>query len=153
MAGPRSFPSAAPATRAEAGRGVTPGGCFSRGTAAGCGAPTIADLLLRPGALRARSGGGAASGAARPLPALAGAPVGVVGDGRAGRRGGRLPRVGGGVMTGPAMRRPGHTMRAATAAAGPFTLAVAHGDRGDAAHGMTTGGPGRAVRAVREWGG
>lgn len=48
-------------------------------------------------------------------------------------------------MTGPAMRRAGHTMRAATAAAGPLALAVAHG--------MTTGGPGRAVRAGREWGG
>ncbi|MEV2256051.1 sulfite exporter TauE/SafE family protein [Streptomyces sp. NPDC050147] len=79
-------------------------------------AVTIADLLLRPGFLRPRSGGGTASDATRPLPMLLGAPIGAVAA---------FLGVGGSVMTVPAMRRAGHTMRMATSLANPLTLAIA----------------------------
>lgn len=71
---------------------------------------TIADLLLRPGFLRPHTGGEAAPGAPRPLPAVLGAPVGAVAA---------FLGVGGSVMTVPAMRRAGHTMQVATALANP----------------------------------
>lgn len=79
---------------------------------------TIADLVLRPGFLRpqARDEGGTASGAARPLSASFGAPIGAVAA---------FLGVGGSVMTVPAMRRAGHTMQVATALANPLTLAIA----------------------------
>lgn len=77
---------------------------------------TIADLLLRPGFLRPHTGGEAALGAPRPLPAVLGAPVGAVAA---------FLGVGGSVMTVPAMRRAGHTMQVATALANPLTLAIA----------------------------
>ncbi|MEU8709188.1 sulfite exporter TauE/SafE family protein [Streptomyces sp. NPDC048565] len=92
---------------------------------------TVADLLLRPGFLRAsgpdgsgRSDGpggsdcsdGSVSDAPRPLPAVLGAPVGAVAA---------FLGVGGSVMTVPAMRRAGHPMRTATALANPLTLAIA----------------------------
>ncbi|MFD0019780.1 sulfite exporter TauE/SafE family protein [Streptomyces sp. NPDC058382] len=77
---------------------------------------TIADLLLRPGFLRPPTRVDAASDAPRPLPALLGAPVGAVAA---------FLGVGGSVMTVPAMRRAGHSMRVATALANPLTLAIA----------------------------
>ncbi|MGW7080096.1 sulfite exporter TauE/SafE family protein [Streptomyces sp. NPDC054866] len=77
---------------------------------------TITDLLLRPGFLRPHSRGGTASDVARPLPASLGAPIGAVAA---------FLGVGGSVMTVPAMRRAGHTMRVATALANPLTLAIA----------------------------
>ncbi|MEV7403430.1 sulfite exporter TauE/SafE family protein [Streptomyces sp. NPDC091267] len=97
---------------------------------------TIADLLLRPGFLRStrgtRCGAGpcepgmiqtrgasraeAPSDAPGPLPAVLGAPIGAVAA---------FLGVGGSVMTVPAMRRAGHTMRVATTLANPLTLAIA----------------------------
>ncbi|MFJ6216039.1 sulfite exporter TauE/SafE family protein [Streptomyces sp. NPDC092296] len=77
---------------------------------------TIVDLLLRPGFLRPRTRVEAAPEAPRPLPAALGAPVGAVAA---------FLGVGGSVMTVPAMRRAGHTMRVATALANPLTLAIA----------------------------
>ncbi|MFJ8750299.1 sulfite exporter TauE/SafE family protein [Streptomyces sp. NPDC102441] len=77
---------------------------------------TVADLLLRPGFLRAPGRVGTTSDAPRPLPAFLGAPVGAVAA---------FLGVGGSVMTVPAMRRAGHTMRTATALANPLTLAIA----------------------------
>ncbi|WP_428933823.1 TSUP family transporter [Streptomyces sp. ACT015] len=75
---------------------------------------TLADLLLRPGFLRphARADDEAGTG----LPAVLGAPIGAVAA---------FLGVGGSVMTVPAMRRAGHTMRTATALANPLTLALA----------------------------
>ncbi|WP_307865499.1 sulfite exporter TauE/SafE family protein [Streptomyces montanisoli] len=78
-------------------------------------AATIADLLLRPGFLRAGTGQ-APAGAPAPLPARLGVPVGAIAA---------FLGVGGSVMTVPAMRRAGHTMRVATALANPLTLAIA----------------------------
>lgn len=76
---------------------------------------TVVDLLLRPGFLRPRARE-AAPVTPRPLPALLGAPVGAVAA---------FLGVGGSVMTVPAMRRAGHTMRVAAALANPLTLAIA----------------------------
>ncbi|MFH8484856.1 sulfite exporter TauE/SafE family protein [Streptomyces longisporoflavus] len=75
---------------------------------------TIADLLLRPGFLR--PGARAPSDGPRPLPALLGAPIGAVAA---------FLGVGGSVMTVPAMRRAGHSMRVASTLANPLTLAIA----------------------------
>ncbi|MEU6451750.1 sulfite exporter TauE/SafE family protein [Streptomyces sp. NPDC046979] len=78
---------------------------------------TVVDLLLRPGFLRPRAPARvAADGAPRPLPAVVGVPVGVVAA---------FLGVGGSVLTVPAMRRAGHSMRVATALANPLTLAIA----------------------------
>ncbi|MFE0653373.1 sulfite exporter TauE/SafE family protein [Streptomyces sp. NPDC059534] len=99
---------------------------------------TALDLLLRPGFLRngpvdadADVDGGRATGphgsvgaparpakadTSRPLPAATGLPIGAVAA---------FLGVGGSVMTVPAMRRAGHTMRRATALANPLTLAIA----------------------------
>ncbi|MEU0401132.1 sulfite exporter TauE/SafE family protein [Streptomyces sp. NPDC006197] len=78
---------------------------------------TALDLLLRPGFLRTATPPGAEPARTpRPLPAAAGAPIGVVAA---------FLGVGGSVMTVPAMRRAGHPMRIATALANPLTLAVA----------------------------
>ncbi|MEU5950771.1 sulfite exporter TauE/SafE family protein [Streptomyces sp. NPDC047525] len=78
---------------------------------------TITDLLLRPGFLRPYTPVEAASDdAPRPLPPSLGAPIGAVAA---------FLGVGGSVMTVPAMRRAGHTMRVATALANPLTLAIA----------------------------
>ncbi|GAA1937529.1 sulfite exporter TauE/SafE family protein [Streptomyces durmitorensis] len=78
---------------------------------------TITDLLLRPGFLRPYAPVEAASDdAPRPLSAFLGAPIGAVAA---------FLGVGGSVMTVPAMRRAGHTMRVATALANPLTLAIA----------------------------
>lgn len=71
---------------------------------------TIADVLLRPGFLRPGSRIEATSDAPRPLPTVLGAPAGAVAA---------FLGVGGSVMTVPAMRRAGHTMRVATALANP----------------------------------
>ncbi|MGW2419563.1 TSUP family transporter [Streptomyces sp. NPDC001709] len=97
-------------------------------------AVTIVDLLLRPGFLRphgqvGENRGGRVGGnreraveetrkaeAARPLPAVLGAPIGAVAA---------FLGVGGSVMTVPALRRAGHPMRLATALANPLTLAIA----------------------------
>ncbi len=80
-------------------------------------AATIADLLLRPGFLRPAPGRAQApTRAPAPLPAALGVPVGAVAA---------FLGVGGSVMTVPAMRRAGHTMRVATALANPLTLAIA----------------------------
>ncbi|MDT0474492.1 sulfite exporter TauE/SafE family protein [Streptomyces sp. DSM 41014] len=90
---------------------------------------TLADLLLRPGFLKpqapADSAGspgsdstpgtpGSPGGAG--LPAVLGAPIGAVAA---------FLGVGGSVLTVPAMRRAGHTMRTATTLANPLTLALA----------------------------
>ncbi|MFC9060932.1 TSUP family transporter [Streptomyces sp. NPDC057074] len=78
---------------------------------------TVVDLLLRPGFLRPRARAGvAADGVPRPLPAVVGVPVGAVAA---------FLGVGGSVLTVPAMRRAGHSMRVATALANPLTLAIA----------------------------
>ncbi|MFI9603491.1 sulfite exporter TauE/SafE family protein [Streptomyces sp. NPDC052043] len=77
---------------------------------------TIADVLLRPGFLRPAPRIEATSDAPRPLPTVLGAPAGAVAA---------FLGVGGSVMTVPAMRRAGHTMRVATALANPLTLAIA----------------------------
>ncbi|MGI5346858.1 TSUP family transporter [Streptomyces sp. CA-250714] len=77
---------------------------------------TITDLLLRPGFLHPHTPLAAASGAARPLPVVLGAPVGAIAA---------FLGVGGSVMTVPAMRRAGHTMGVATALANPLTLVIA----------------------------
>ncbi|MFB7631973.1 TSUP family transporter [Streptomyces sp. NPDC056149] len=77
---------------------------------------TIVDLLLRPGFLRPPARVEAADGAPRPMPAVLGAPVGAVAA---------FLGVGGSVMTVPALRRAGHTMRVATTLANPLTLAIA----------------------------
>lgn len=78
---------------------------------------TVVDLLLHPGFLRPRAPAGvAADGAPRPLPAAVGVPVGAVAA---------FLGVGGSVLTVPAMRRAGHTMRVATALANPLTLFIA----------------------------
>lgn len=77
---------------------------------------TALDLLLRPGFLRTTRPDAGSVRAPRPLPAVAGAPIGAVAA---------FLGVGGSVMTVPAMRRAGHPMRVATALANPLTLAVA----------------------------
>ncbi len=77
-------------------------------------AVTLADLLLRPGFLRARAE--ETTGGPEPLRAWVGAPIGVVAA---------FLGVGGSVLTVPAMRRAGHTMRVATVLANPLTLAIA----------------------------
>ncbi|MDQ0389716.1 sulfite exporter TauE/SafE family protein [Streptomyces mutabilis] len=77
---------------------------------------TVVDLLLRPGFLRPSAPSGPAHDAPRPLPAVVGAPVGAVAA---------FLGVGGSVMTVPAMRRAGHSMRVATSLANPLTLAIA----------------------------
>ncbi|MFD9793946.1 TSUP family transporter [Streptomyces sp. NPDC059070] len=77
---------------------------------------TLADLVLRPGFLRAHRRAGEAAVAPRPLPAALGAPVGAVAA---------FLGVGGSVMTVPALRRAGHPMRVATALANPLTFAIA----------------------------
>lgn len=77
---------------------------------------TLVDLLLRPGFLRPSPRIEATRGVPRPLPALFGVPAGAVAA---------FLGVGGSVMTVPAMRRAGHTMRVATALANPLTLAIA----------------------------
>ncbi|MFF1696301.1 sulfite exporter TauE/SafE family protein [Streptomyces sp. NPDC058257] len=77
---------------------------------------TIADLLLRPGFLRPHAPVERESVDPRPLPSAFGAPIGAVAA---------FLGVGGSVMTVPAMRRAGHTMRVATALANPLTLAIA----------------------------
>ncbi|MFD4260392.1 TSUP family transporter [Streptomyces sp. NPDC058534] len=78
---------------------------------------TVVALLLRPGFLRPRAPSeAAADGVPRPLPAVVGAPVGAVAA---------FLGVGGSVLTVPAMRRAGHSMRVATAPANPLTLAIA----------------------------
>lgn len=88
---------------------------------------TIADLLARPGFLRARTTGGDGArprllratrtdGARRPIPAVMGAPIGALAT---------FLGVGGSVMTVPVLRRAGHTMHAATALANPLTLVIA----------------------------
>ncbi|MFF8682959.1 TSUP family transporter [Streptomyces sp. NPDC015237] len=77
---------------------------------------TVVDLLLRRGFLRPRAPAGVADGAPRPLPAVVGVPVGAVAA---------FLGVGGSVLTVPAMRRAGHSMRVATALANPLTLAIA----------------------------
>ncbi|MEU2728821.1 TSUP family transporter [Streptomyces griseoviridis] len=87
---------------------------------------TLADLLLRPGFLKPQA---PADGAGSPgrdstlgspggagLPAVLGAPIGAVAA---------FLGVGGSVLTVPAMRRAGHTMRTATTLANPLTLALA----------------------------
>ncbi|AZS89366.1 sulfite exporter TauE/SafE family protein [Streptomyces griseoviridis] len=93
---------------------------------------TLADLLLRPGFLKPQApadGADSADGAGSPgsdstlgspggagLPAVLGAPIGAVAA---------FLGVGGSVLTVPAMRRAGHTMRTATTLANPLTLALA----------------------------
>ncbi|MFB7652779.1 MULTISPECIES: TSUP family transporter [unclassified Streptomyces] len=79
---------------------------------------TVVDLLLRPGFLRPRAPAEAAAtdGAPCPLPAVVGVPVGALAA---------FLGVGGSVLTVPAMRRAGHSMRVATALANPLTLAIA----------------------------
>lgn len=74
---------------------------------------TIADLLVRPGFVRPRTGGTAPR---RPLPTALGAPIGAVAA---------FLGVGGSVMTVPLLRRAGHTMHAAAALANPLTLVIA----------------------------
>ncbi|MBQ0826172.1 sulfite exporter TauE/SafE family protein [Streptomyces tagetis] len=77
-------------------------------------AVTLADLLLRPGFLRPRAE--TTAGGPKPLPAWVGPPIGAVAA---------FLGVGGSVLTVPAMRRAGHTMRVATVLANPLTLAIA----------------------------
>ncbi|MET8821847.1 MULTISPECIES: sulfite exporter TauE/SafE family protein [Streptomyces] len=77
---------------------------------------TVVDLLLRPGFLRPHAPAGTTRAAPRPLPAAVGLPVGAVAA---------FLGVGGSVLTVPAMRRAGHTMRVATSLANPLTLAIA----------------------------
>ncbi|MFD4633516.1 TSUP family transporter [Streptomyces sp. NPDC058284] len=96
---------------------IAPAG-LARWAFVGYVALTIVDLLLRPGFLRprARARTEPAPAAPRPLPPALGAPIGVVAA---------FLGVGGSVMTVPAMRRAGHTMRVATSLANPLTLAIA----------------------------
>ncbi|MEW2409194.1 sulfite exporter TauE/SafE family protein [Streptomyces griseoviridis] len=81
---------------------------------------TLADLLLRPGFLKPQAPADGDSTPGSPggagLPAVLGAPIGAVAA---------FLGVGGSVLTVPAMRRAGHTMRTATTLANPLTLALA----------------------------
>ncbi|MFJ2516040.1 TSUP family transporter [Streptomyces griseoviridis] len=87
---------------------------------------TLADLLLRPGFLKPQAPADSAGSDSTPgtpgspggagLPAVLGAPIGAVAA---------FLGVGGSVLTVPAMRRAGHTMRTATTLANPLTLALA----------------------------
>ncbi|MEV8604620.1 TSUP family transporter [Streptomyces griseoviridis] len=90
---------------------------------------TLADLLLRPGFLKPQApadGAGSPGSDSTPgspgspggagLPAVLAAPIGAVAA---------FLGVGGSVLTVPAMRRAGHTMRTATTLANPLTLALA----------------------------